>query len=59
MKKVSITTMKSILDEQKELLVRYSNDKVAKKEIKADIASIEAVIVLLSVRDLMEYDLVK
>jgi len=54
MKKVYASTIFGILLEQKNLLAKYSHDKVATKEIESDIKSIESVVTLLAVRRLLK-----
>lgn len=56
MKKVYASTIFGMLLEQQNLLAKYSHDKLAIKEIVADIKSIESVITLLSVKGILKYD---
>ena len=57
MKKVSLETMKTILDEFKSYVEIYEGS--SKKEAKKDVKSIMNCIVILSSRNLLEYDNVK
>ncbi len=53
MKKVSPKLIKALLNEQRELLVKYADDEIAVKEIKYDIDAIYTMCRILAVRDLI------
>jgi hypothetical protein len=56
MEKVSLAMYQSLIDEHKALLVKYSGDEIALKEIKKDIDSLNSVCVILGVRGLVKFD---
>ena len=56
MEKVSLKLIKALLDEHRELLVKYADDEIAITEIKRGIDSINSVCVMLGVRELVKFD---